>query len=152
LIAPVLDAGAMGIMVPMIETREQAEKLAKWCRYRPEGVRGLAFGVGHDDYGGGDPIAAMRQANERTLVIALVETAEGIKNVDQIAAVEGIDVVWLGHFDLTNTMGITAQFNSPEFHAAVAKLLKACKDHGKAPGFLVASPAGAKEWIAKGMR
>ena len=61
LIAPVLDAGAMGIMVPMIETAEQAEKLASWCRYRPEGVRGLGFGVGHDDYTRGDVVAKMRR-------------------------------------------------------------------------------------------
>ena len=59
LIAPVLDAGAAGIMVPMLETREQAEKLAAWCRYRPQGVRGLGFGVGHDDYKRGDVVAKM---------------------------------------------------------------------------------------------
>ena len=68
LIAPVLDAGAMGIMVPMLETSEQAEKLAAWCRYRPKGVRGLGFGVGHDDYTGGDVVAKMIDENERTLV------------------------------------------------------------------------------------
>ena len=78
LIAPVLDAGAMGIMVPMIETREQAENLASWCRYRPDGVRGLGFSTSHDDYKGGDIIEAMRLENERTLVIALIETATGI--------------------------------------------------------------------------
>src|ERR1700683_2021441 len=71
LIAPLLDAGAMGIMAPMIETRDQAEKLASWCRYRPEGVRGLGFGVAHDDYKGGGIITAMRLENQRTLVIAL---------------------------------------------------------------------------------
>ena len=60
LVAPVLDAGAMGIMAPMVETRMQAENLAKWCRYRPEGVRGLGFGVAHDDYRGGDVVSAMR--------------------------------------------------------------------------------------------
>src|SRR3984893_8351119 len=59
LIAPVLDAGAMGIMVPMLETREQAEKIAAWCRYRPDGVRGLAFNLAHDDYSGGDVVVKM---------------------------------------------------------------------------------------------
>ncbi|MGH7051621.1 MAG: aldolase/citrate lyase family protein, partial [Acetobacteraceae bacterium] len=60
LIAPVLDAGAMGIMVPMVETGAQAEQIAGSCRYRPEGVRGLGFSVGHDDYTGGDVIEKMR--------------------------------------------------------------------------------------------
>jgi 2-keto-3-deoxy-L-rhamnonate aldolase RhmA len=152
LIAPVLDAGAMGIMAPMVETREQAENLAKWCRYRPEGVRGLGFGVGHDDYRGGDIVATMRQENERTLVIALIETATGIANADAILSTPGIDVGWLGHYDLTNTMGITAEFSRPEFHASVDQLFSACRKHGKAPGFLVASVEHARDWRAKGIR
>jgi 2-keto-3-deoxy-L-rhamnonate aldolase RhmA len=150
--APVLDAGAMGIMAPMVETREQAESLAKWCRYRPEGIRGLGFGVGHDDYCGGDVVATMREENERTLVIALVETARGIANADEILGVQGVDVGWLGHYDLTNTMGITAQFDRKEFNAAVATLFDACRKHGKAPGFLAASVEHAREWRAKGVR
>jgi 2-keto-3-deoxy-L-rhamnonate aldolase RhmA len=152
LIAPVLDAGAMGIMVPMIETKEQAENLARWCRYRPEGVRGLGFGTGHDDYRGDDIVEAMRLENERTLVIALIETATGIANADAILSVPGIDVGWLGHYDLTNTMGITAEFTRPEFRAAVDKLLAACRKHGKASGYLATSVAMAREWRAKGFR
>jgi 2-keto-3-deoxy-L-rhamnonate aldolase RhmA len=152
LVAPVLDAGAMGIMVPMLETRVQAEQLAAWCRYRPEGVRGLGFGVAHDDYAPGDVVAKMREENERTLVIALVETATGIENVDDILGVPGIDVGWLGHYDLTNTMGITAQFDSPAFHLAVEKLLAAAARHGKSAGFLATSVEMAREWRAKGFR
>ncbi len=152
LIAPVLDAGAMGIMMPMVETREQAENLNRWCRYRPEGIRGLGFGTGHDDYKGGNIVEAMRLENERTLVIALIETATGIANADAILSVPGIDVGWLGHYDLTNTMGITAEFTRPEFHQAVDRLLAACKKHGKAPGFLATSVPMAREWRAKGIR
>jgi 2-keto-3-deoxy-L-rhamnonate aldolase RhmA len=152
LIAPVLDAGATGIMAPMVETQAQSEDLAKWCRYRPEGVRGLGFGVGHDDYRGGDIIATMRRENERTLVIALIETATGIANADAILSTPGIDVGWLGHSYLTNTMGITAEFSHSEFHAAVDELLAACRTHGKAPGFLSASEEHAREWRAKGIR
>jgi 2-keto-3-deoxy-L-rhamnonate aldolase RhmA len=151
LIAPVLDAGATGIMAPMVETREQAENLAKWCRYRPEGVRGLGFGVGHDNYRGGDIIATMRRENERTLVIALIETTTGIANADAILSTPGIDVGWLGHYDLTNTMGITAEFSRSEFHAAVDTLFAACRKHGKVPGFLAASEEHAREWRARGI-
>jgi 2-keto-3-deoxy-L-rhamnonate aldolase RhmA len=150
--APVLDAGAMGIMVPMLETKAQAEQLAAWCRYRPEGRRGLGFGVGHDDYRRGDVNAKARAENERTLVIALVETATGIANVDDILSVEGIDVGWLGHYDLTDSMGIRAEFHRREFDDAVRKLLAACKAHGKAAGFLATSVEMAREWRAKGFR
>lgn len=152
LIAPVLDAGAMGIMVPMVESGAQAERIAAWCRYRPEGVRGLAFGVGHDDYGAGDVVAKMAQANARTLVIALVESAAGIAAIDDIMAVPGIDVGWLGHYDLTNSMGITGQFEHPDFRAAVERLVAACRRHRKAPGFLVTDPASAGLWLGRGFR
>jgi len=152
LVAPVLDAGAMGIMVPMMETRAQAESLGAWCRYRPEGVRGLAFNMAHDEYAAGDVTRKMAEANARTLAIALVETVDGIKNVDAIAAVPGIDVVWLGHYDLTNSMGITGQFDHPEFLAAVGLLVEACRRHGKAPGFLITDAATAVIWLGRGFR
>lgn len=152
LVAPVLDAGAFGIMVPMIETAAQAESLARWCRYRPEGVRGLGFGVGHDDYDRGDVVAKMRAENERTLVIALIETATGIENADAILAVPGIDVGWLGHYDLTNTMGITAEFEHPRFQSAVETLLAACARHGKAPAILAGTLEAARAWRARGFR
>jgi 2-keto-3-deoxy-L-rhamnonate aldolase RhmA len=152
LIAPVLDAGAMGIMVPMMESKEQAENLAAWCRYRPEGVRGLAFNMAHDEYTGGDVVQKMAEANARTLTIALVETLKGIAAVDAIAAVPGIDVVWLGHYDLTNAMGITGQFDHPDFLAAVGRLVEACRRHGKAAGFLVTDTPAAKTWSARGFR
>jgi 2-keto-3-deoxy-L-rhamnonate aldolase RhmA len=76
LIAPVLDAGAMGIMVPMVETPAQAQQIASWCRYCPEGVRGVAFGMPHDDYGRGDVVQKLREANERTLVRFAITTTQ----------------------------------------------------------------------------
>jgi 2-keto-3-deoxy-L-rhamnonate aldolase RhmA len=152
LIAPMLDVGAMGIMVPMVETLDQAQKIAAWCRYPPDGVRGLAFGIGHDDYSGGDMATKMAEANARTLVIALIETATGIAHVDEIMAVPGIDVGWLGHYDLTATMGIPGEFEHPDFLAAVDRLVAACRRHGKTPGFLAYSLPQAKAWLAKGFR
>ncbi len=152
LIAPVLDAGAMGIMVPMLETKSQAEQLAAACRYRPAGRRGLGFGVGHDDYRRGDVVAKADEENERTLVIALVETATGIANIDEILSVEGIDVGWFGHYDFTDSLGITGQFDRPEFHHAVDQLRAACKAHGKAAGFLATTVEMAREWRAKGFQ
>jgi 2-keto-3-deoxy-L-rhamnonate aldolase RhmA len=152
LIAPVLDAGAMGIMVPMVETAEQARQIASWCRYPPQGVRGSAFGMAHDDYTGGDVVEKMRVANERTLVIALVETARGIADIDTIMGVEGIDIGWLGHFDLTASMGIPGQFEHPEFLRAVDSLVAACARNGKPAGFLAGSVEMAEAWRSRGFR
>jgi 2-dehydro-3-deoxyglucarate aldolase/4-hydroxy-2-oxoheptanedioate aldolase len=152
-IARLLDAGALGVMVPMVETREQAELIVSCCRYPPAGIRGAAFGVAaHDDYTGGDVAAKIAAAHERTLVICLVETAKGIDNVDAIAATPGVDVVWLGHFDLTNFMGIPAQFDHPRYRAAVDALLDACRRHGKTPGFMAMDDDWARDYRAKGFR
>ena len=152
-VARSLDIGAMGIMVPMVETAEQARAIAECTKYPPVGRRGAAFSVaGHDDYAGGAVTDKIAEANARTMVIALVETAKGIENVDAIAAVEGVDVVWLGHFDLTNFMGIPAQFDNSKFHAAVDKLVAACKKFGKTPGFLAGDEKWARDFRAKGFR
>ena len=151
-IARCLDMGAMGIMVPMVETAAQARAIVEATRYPPAGRRGAAFGVAHDDYEGGAVADKIAAANERTMVIALVETAEGIRNVDEIAAVDGVDVVWLGHFDLTNFMGIPAQFQHADYLAAVDKLLAAAKTHGKAAGMMAADATWGRDYMAKGFR
>jgi len=152
LIAPMLDAGVHGIMVPMVETAEQARKIASWCRYRPEGVRGLAFGMPHDDYAGGPHVPKMKAANERVVVIALIETVAGIENVDAIMATPGIDVGWLGHYDLTNAMGIDGQFDHPRYKAAMRKLAKACAKHKKPAGFLCGDVKTGRQYLKAGYR
>ena len=152
LVAPVLDAGAMGIMVPLVETAEQAGFIASWCRYRPEGQRGLAFGVAHDDYAGGDILEIMRLANERILVIALIESEKGIANAESIMAVPGIDVGWLGHYDLTSSLGIPGQFGHSRFFAAIDSLLEACQTHGKAAGIIDGNIDFLKAMMVKGFR
>ena len=152
-IARALDIGAMGIMVPMVETPEQAKAIVDCTRYPPAGRRGAAFNVAaHDDYAGGAETDKIAQANARTMVIALVETAKGIANVDAIAAVDGVDVVWLGHYDLTNFMGIPGDFENPRFHTAVDRLVSACKKHGKTPGFLAGNEKWARDFRSKGFR
>jgi 2-keto-3-deoxy-L-rhamnonate aldolase RhmA len=130
-IARVLDAGADGVMVPMLETVEQAEELVRAARYRPEGERGCAFGLGNDGYRAGDPEAAIRAANARITLIGLLETKKAVDNCEAIMRVPGLDVGWLGHFDLTNDMGITAQFDHPDFVAAAERVARACQAAGK---------------------
>jgi len=152
LIAPILDAGALGVMVPLVETREQAEAIVAAARYRPLGRRGLAFSVAHDDYSGGEITPKIARANARTLVIALIESEKGIANADAILSVPGIDVGWLGHYDLTDSMGFAGSFDRPEFKAAVATLVAACQRHHKTAGYLAADIDTARSWRAKGFR
>lgn len=105
-IARALDVGALGVMVPMVGSAAEAADVVACTRYPPAGRRGAAFGFAHDDYEGGDVAAKIAAIHARTLVIAQIETAEGLADVEAIAAVPGIDALWVGHFDLTNFMGI----------------------------------------------
>ncbi len=151
-VATVLDAGARGIMVPMLETVEQARDLVRWARYRPDGERGCAFGVGHDDYGAKDPATAMREANEQIVLIGLIETERAIESCEAIMAVPGLDVGWLGHYDLSNDMGITAQFEHPRLVAAAERLADACAASGKTAGTGDANPVFLRAQVARGYR
>lgn len=152
LIARPLDAGALGLMIPMVESVEQAELVVRSAKYPPQGGRGAAFGFAHDDYLPGDAVEKMRRANEETLLIAQIETARGVENVEEIAAVAGIDVLWIGHNDLANSLGIPGQFAHPAYLAAVERVLGACKQHGKAPGIMATSLAGARDQLDQGFR
>ncbi len=152
LIAPVLDAGALGIMAPLVETREQAELLAAACRYRPEGRRGLGFGVAHDRYTGGPVRPKMHAANEAILTIALIESARGVENAQAILSTPGIDLGWLGHYDLSDSLGCAEDFNDPRYIAAESKLLAAATATGRPLGWLVNTGMAAQEAVRRGYR
>jgi 2-keto-3-deoxy-L-rhamnonate aldolase RhmA len=140
-----LDLGARGVMIPMVESEAHALAIVQACRYPPVGRRGAAFGFAQCDYLGGDVGAKIRAYNERTLVIAQIETERGLDQVEKIAAVDGIDVLWVGHFDLSNFMGIPAQFDDPRFDAAMRHVADVARRHGKAAGFMATDAA----WVAR---
>jgi 2-keto-3-deoxy-L-rhamnonate aldolase RhmA len=152
LIAPVLDAGALGIMAPMIETRQQAEELAAACRYRPDGRRGLAFGVAHDRYAGGAAAPKMRAANHAILSVALIESARGVDHAQEILSTPGIDLGWLGHYDLSDSLGCPEAFDDPRYRDAEARLLAAARATGKPLGWLVANGEAARAALARGIK
>jgi 2-dehydro-3-deoxyglucarate aldolase/4-hydroxy-2-oxoheptanedioate aldolase len=147
----VLDIGARGVMVPRVETREQAEDAVRQLKYAPQGNRGVALGVAHDLYRAGTP-EFFAKVNNEIIVILLLETARAFENLEAILSVPGVDVAWMGHYDLTVSMGIPAQFDHPQFLQAMDDLVAACGRHGVAPGFLPPTPEAAVHWIDKGFR
>jgi 2-keto-3-deoxy-L-rhamnonate aldolase RhmA len=151
-IARALDLGAMGVMVPMVGSAEEAAHIVACTRYPPEGRRGAAFGFAHDDYSGGDVGAKIAALHGRTMVIPQIETTEGLAAVEAIAAVPGVDALWLGHFDLTNFMRIPGQFRHPDYLAAVDRIVAGCERHGKAAAFLAVDDDWAHEYAARGFR
>lgn len=151
-VARALDMGAMGLMVPMVESADQARAIVAAAKYPPLGRRGAAFTIAHDDYTSGDIVEKIHSANRETLLIAQIETVAGVRNVQAIAATSGIDVLWIGHFDLSNSLGIPGQFDHPQFHEAVTQVLAACHQHGKVPGFLASDIASGQKLLDQGFR
>ena len=147
----VLDIGARGVMVPRVETKSQAEEIVRQMRYAPAGQRGVALGVAHDLYRAGTPEFFVR-INEEITVILLLETAKAFDNLDEIISVPGVDIAWMGHYDLTVSMGIPAQFDHPRFLDAMDSLVSTCRRYGVAPGFLPPTPEATAHWIKKGFR
>lgn len=144
------DVGAQGICPPMMATEEQAKTVIDAIRYPPVGTRGAAFAIAHDDYVTRSVADAMAYANARTSFVALIETAEGIENVDAIAALDGCDCLWIGHFDLSNSLGIPGAFDDPLFKAATARVMAAAKANNKSVGRLVNTTADAARCISEG--
>jgi 2-keto-3-deoxy-L-rhamnonate aldolase RhmA len=151
-VARALDVGAMGVMVPMVGSAAEAAEIVSCTRYPPQGRRGAAFGFAHDDYQGGDIRAKIDALHARTMVIPQIETAEGLANVEAIAAVPGVDALWLGHFDLTNFLGIPGAFHDPRFLSAVDRIVAACDAHGKAAAYIATDDASGRAFVERGFR
>jgi len=149
-LARALDLGAHGVMIPMVESAEHAKSIVQACRYPPLGRRGAAFGFAQCDYMGGDIGQKISDYHARTVVMAQIETERGLDNVEAIAAVDGIDVLWVGHFDLSNFMGMPAQFDNPVFVAAMQRVADVAKKHNKIAGFMATDAAWADRVKAMG--
>lgn len=128
----VLDAGADTIMVPMVETAEQAKAVVSACRYPPQGQR--SFGPWRDAGLERDIDAWWRAANKRLFVIVQIESAKAVENVEAIAAVDGVDALFIGPNDLSGTIGKLRQYDDPRFLKLVATALKAIRKAGKPAG------------------
>jgi 4-hydroxy-2-oxoheptanedioate aldolase len=150
-VSRVMDAGAEGVMVPMISSAEEAEKLAGWARYAPVGIRGLGSSGVHTAFGGmgSDAPTFMKRQNEETLAIAQIETKEAIESIEAIAAVEGIDVLLIGPNDLAISMGVPGETQGEVVQSAIGKVAAAAKKEGKVFA-MHGSDALLEKWIPEG--
>lgn len=139
-----LDAGASGIVVPMVGTAEYARKIAFYAKYPDIGSRGYTSSSGHTQYTSfAKHVELMKEANERILVIVQIETLDGVDNVDEIAAVDGIDMLFIGPNDLSVALGIPGDLTNPKELEAIKKVSDAAKRHNK--GFAMAAGKGLCE-------
>ncbi len=150
-IARALDMGAEGLMLPMVGTGEEAERIVQSVKYAPRGGRGVGLGIAHDNYTVGPTLDKLAAANRRTTIFAQIETAEGADNAEAIAAVDGIDCLWIGHFDLSASLGIPGEFDNPIFLDAVKRTHAAARKHGKALGRLIPDVEQSKKLFSEGV-
>ena len=130
-----LDQGATGVMIPMIDTVEQAKELVKWSKYSPVGERGYSTGIGMVGYRSGlSHVETMEYGNSRVISIAQIETKLAVDNADKIAAVNGIDALLIGPNDLSLSLGIPGDIMNPIEIDAMRHVASACKKRGKAFG------------------
>lgn len=149
-IARACDMGAEGIMVPMVGSAAEARAILDCMKYHPEGKRGVALSIAHDNYRVGPVGEKLAAANRRTTLFCQIETAEGVKNADKIAAVPGVDCLWVGHFDLSTSLEIPGKFDDPKFARAIDTVVAATRKHNKALGRLVPNVAQGIEFYRKG--
>jgi len=144
------DMGAQGIMVPLVNDAREAHELVSCVKYYPAGKRGVGIGLAHDNYTGGAVAEKLQRLNERNCLFVQIETAAGAENADAIAAVPGVDCLWIGHFDLSCSLGIPGEFTHPKFTAAVDRVTAAANRHGKALGRLATDLDSGLDCAARG--
>ncbi|MBX6322839.1 MAG: hpch/hpai aldolase [Rhodospirillaceae bacterium] len=135
----VLDMGAQAVMSPMVETVAEAQACLERLRYPPAGRRAVALRVAHDRYRARPVPELLAATNAEVCWFAKIETALGVENVDAIAALPGVDGLWIGHVDLTASLGCPGDFADPRSPAAVERGPAGARRHGKPIGRLVGS-------------
>ncbi len=145
-----LESGAMGVMAAQITSTEQAEEFVGWAKFAPRGRRGLNP-LGYDGRFGSIPVAEFAErANRDSFVAVQIETAEAVEDVDAIAAIDGVDLLFVGPSDLSQAMGTIGDFTSERSLEAVDRVAAACRAHGKQWGAVTPTPAYAARLIDKG--
>lgn len=150
-IARALDAGALGIMVPNVKSGDEARALVSAAKYAALGERGVGLGAALTRYQAVDPAEFMAYSNDNTLLLAQIESVQALDNLDDIASTTGIDVLWVGQFDLTQSMGIPGQFEHERFLDALQQVIDAARRHDKAVGAQPNSIDQARAWMDMGM-
>ena len=147
-----LDSGAAGLLVPMVNTVQEAKELVRHAKYPPMGNRGAALRRPHNRYAKVNAVEYLKQANDNTFIAVQAETTTSIENINEIACVEGVDCIFVGPFDLSISLGIPGQINHPLEKEAIEKIASACRKHNKIAGILMFDQELLQQWIDKDFR
>lgn len=148
-----LDTGAQGVIIPHVDNAEQARRIVDFCRFPPLGHRSIPGGLPQTRFANLPVAQTVELINRETLVVAMIETREGLRNAEEIAAVPGIDGLLVGCTDMAAELGVTGQLGHPEVKRALDVTFAACLRHGKVPGMGgVYDDALMQEYVGKGAR
>lgn len=147
----VLDIGAGGIQVPQITTKEEAENVIKRTKFAPVGERGVCRFVRAAQYSAKDRFEYFKDANN-TVTILQIEGQEGINNIEDIISVEGIDVIFIGPYDLSQSLGVAGQIDHPMVEKKMLEIIKACSEKGITVGTFVDTVENARKWQKLGVK
>ena len=151
-VAQPLDSGAQGIMQPRVYDAEQVRQAVEMMKYPPLGRRGSALSRGYTKFRSGSTAAAMEAVNQETILFVQIETREAIDNIDEILAIPGVDVAFVGPNDLSIALGVPGQLDAPEMRDALNEVIGACARHNRYPGLHINNLNLAVKWAKKGMR
>lgn len=152
LIARSLDCGAMGILLPRVESPEILARAASWTFFPPVGIRGYGFTQHNVDY---EPVTIpqiIQHSNDNTMLVFQIETQAALDARDELISVPGVDAVMVGPADLSISLGIPGQFEHPKLIDAIDKIIETCRRRHVAPGIHIRSLHLAKFWRDRGMR
>lgn len=148
------DNGAQGIIVPCLRSVDDFKKAVDLAKFAPIGncgfIKARGCGFGNEEWAGGSLRSYMEKSNEKLLVLPQCETAEALAAIEEIVAIEGLDGIFIGPFDLSISMGIPAEFDNPVFQAALDRILTACKKAGKLCMIYTNNPAESRKYLAAG--
>jgi len=147
-----LDVGAMGVMVPRVESRAQVEELAQMVRYPPAGRRGCAVTLRQTEFSRVPVQEWIAWANAETLFIAQIEERSAIEEIEGIVSVPGVDVALIGPNDLSISLGVPGQVDHPIMQEAMTRVVEAAARHGVASGLHIADLSTLRAWQGRGMR
>lgn len=151
MISKALDIGALGVQVPQINNEQSARNVINAARFSPEGNRGICRYVRAAEYSKKNKNDYFEESNKNTLIIIQIEGKKGLENIDSILQVEGIDIVFIGPYDLSQSMGVPGQTNHPKVLEAMKMITEKANHYNKIVGTFIETPADLKIWKDLGL-
>ena len=152
LVTKCLEAGGGGVMAAQIFSADQAEQFVRWAKFAPRGARGLNIGGWDGRFATIPPAEFCEKSNRETFVAIQIETAQSVEECDEIAAIDGVDLLFIGPSDLSQSLGVTGDFMNPKCIEAIDKVAAACEKHGKHWGAVCVNPEHGGMMVEKGCK